>query len=195
MRIPFDAETGQWGQPETVLSASQYDKSFTQARVSPDGRQLLVVAHRYGSFPVFQKSADLWLVDLSDGKVRSVDEINSEQTDSWHSWSSNGRWIVFSSKRLNGKLSRPYLAHFGPDGRFGKPLLLPQEDPDFYGRFINNFNVPELSPTPVPASRRELARLINDPATIRKLSPVSGATPKGEAAEPAPLPPGTGGLN
>ena len=92
-------------------------KSISLPRISPDGRFLMFTGHDYGSFPIFQPSSDLYMVDLSQieslGKVvpRRLDEINSPRADSFHSWSSNGRWVIFTSKRDDGVFSRLYIAH------------------------------------------------------------------------------------
>ena len=64
--------------------------------------------------------------------------------ESYHSWSSNSRWFVFSSRRIDGLYTRPYLAYIAPDGKVGKPFLLPQQDPDFYQRFMKSYNIPEF---------------------------------------------------
>lgn len=84
----------------------------------------------YGGFPVYRASSNLYLMDLKDGKYRRM-ECNSDQADSWHCWSSNSRWIVFSSKRENGLLARPYFCYIDMKGRAHKPFVMPQKDPTF----------------------------------------------------------------
>jgi hypothetical protein len=102
---------------------------------------------------------------------RKLDEINSDRSDSYHSWSSNSRWVVFASKREDGIFTRLYMAHQDGEGRFGKPLIIPQQDPDFYGRNLMIYNRPELVRQPVTVTAAELARAMNSNAT-----PVSGDT-------------------
>ncbi len=165
-RVAYDAATGKWGQPETVVPATRLGKSISEPQISPDGKFLMFTGHHHGSFPIFQPSADLYLVDLSaaktlPAKARPLDEINSDRADSWHSWSSNSRWVIFSSKREDGMFTRLYLAHLDDTGRFGKPLVLPQQDPDFYQRCVMAFNRPELISEPVKVSAGELARAMN----------------------------------
>ena len=58
--------------------------------------------------------------------------LNSDETESYHSWSSNGKWLVFSSKRGDGLTARPYFAYFGSPDNVGKPFVLPQKDPTLY---------------------------------------------------------------
>jgi hypothetical protein len=78
--------------------------------------------------------------------------LNSDFTDSYHSWSSNGRWLVFSSKRTDGLTARFYISHIDVDGNSSKPFIMPQKDPGFYDRFLKSFNVPEFSTFEVDVS-------------------------------------------
>ncbi len=159
MRIRYDPDSDQWGEVEPLLLAKETGKSIVEPRVSPDGRWLLFCMCEYGEFPPFQPSSDLYLMDLATRDYRRL-EINSPQSESWHSWSSNGRWIVFASKRRDGIFARLYFSYIDEQGRAHKPVLLPQKDPTFYDRFLKTYNVPELVPWPVPASERALVRAI-----------------------------------
>ena len=159
MRIGYDAADGQWGELEPVLLAEDTGRSITEPRVSPDGRWLLFCMSDYGAFPVYQASSDLYLLDRDTRQYHRL-SVNSPRSDSWHCWSSNSRWIAFASKRRDGVFARIYFSYVDEEGRAHKPVLLPQKDPSFYDRFIKTYNVPELSPTPVPASARALARAI-----------------------------------
>ncbi len=64
-RISYDVETDQWGKAETVLSADETGLSILLPRVSPDGRFLLFCMCKYGCFPVYQPSSDLYMMDLA----------------------------------------------------------------------------------------------------------------------------------
>jgi dipeptidyl aminopeptidase/acylaminoacyl peptidase len=98
VRIAYDIDKDAWGEVETLVSATKTGLSATQPRVSPDGRFLLFCMCQYGHFPIYHPDADLYLLSLATGKLSRLD-INSSEADTWHCWSSNGRWIVFSSKR------------------------------------------------------------------------------------------------
>jgi hypothetical protein len=162
-RASYDPATGRWGEAETVVAASELGQSVSMPAVSPDGRFVMFTGHPHGSFPTFQTGSDLYLADLAGkGGARRLDEINSPRAEGYHSWSSNGRWVVFSSKREDGVFTRLYIAHLDAAGRFGKPFLLPQEDPWFYGRCLMSFNRPELIGEPVGVSSSELARAANE---------------------------------
>jgi Tol biopolymer transport system component len=69
------------------------------------------------------------LVDLNTGISRSLTEVNSNDVESYHNWSSNSRWFVFSSRRIDGLYTRPFIANIDANGKIGKPFLLPQKDP------------------------------------------------------------------
>ncbi|MBN1515024.1 PD40 domain-containing protein [Candidatus Sumerlaeota bacterium] len=159
VRVEYNAEDNTFGPPETVLAASDTGMSITEPRASPDGRYLLCCMLDYGMFPLFRSSADLYLMDLKTGDYRRL-ECNSDSCEAWHSWSSNSRWIVFSSKRDNGLLARPYFSYIDAEGRAHKPFVLPQKDPAFYDAWLKTYNVPELITGPVKVSQKELLQAI-----------------------------------
>ncbi len=153
-RKPFDPQTRSFGETEVVFNASELNKSASFPRVSPDGRFLVMTVANYGTFPIWHREADLYSLDLATGEYQRM-ALNSGETESYHSWSSNGRWLVFSSRRLDGRTTRPYFAHIGPSGRQGKEFALPQEDPSLYDRMLRSFNVPELVTGEVKVDSRD----------------------------------------
>ena len=76
--------------------------------------------------------------------MRPADELNSDDTESYHSWSSNGKWVVFSSRRLDGRYTRLYIAHFDGEGHFSKPFLLPQKKMSYNDLRLRSYNIPEF---------------------------------------------------
>ena len=149
-RVSFDAKARAFGKPECVYEASATKHTVSLPRVSPDGRYVVFVEFDYGNFSIWHKEADLAILDTKTGKVRRIEEINSKDVDSFHTWSSTGRWMVFSSKRMDGGWARPYFAHFNiTTGRFDKPFVLPQKSPSFYETFMKTYNLPELITSPI----------------------------------------------
>jgi hypothetical protein len=61
---------------------------------------------------------------------------------------------------VDGTFARLYFSYIDDQGRAHKPVLLPQQDPTFYDRCLKTYNVPELTPTPVPATQRALVAAI-----------------------------------
>lgn len=176
MRIRYDLERDQWGEPEVLLSAQESGLSAAQPKVSPDGRLVLFCLSKYGNFPIYQPSSDLYVFDLETRRSQRLG-INSDRADSWHCWSANGRWIVFSSKRLDGLFARPFFSYVDAQGQFYKPFLLPQADPAFYDSFPKTFNVPELVQGPITTAESDLARAV--------LNPLKVLAPKGDTRPPA----------
>jgi hypothetical protein len=137
----------------------------------------------YGCFPVYQPSSDLYLMDLATRQYRKL-AINSEFSESWHSWSSNGRWIAFSSKRQGGLFTRTYFSYVAGDGTVHKPFILPQEDPTHYDSLLETYSVPELLTGPVEAAPSRLARAARAKPSISPQIPITGASPKAPPAGP-----------
>ena len=128
------------GDPRTVWENDSVSVSFPRV----NGKWLLFTASAYGTFPIWHREADLWLLDLETGEARPAEELNSDDTESYHSWSSNGRWVVFSSRRLDGRYTRLYIAHFDGEGHFSKPFLLPQKEMSYNDLRLKSYNVPEF---------------------------------------------------
>jgi len=180
-RIPFDRESRSFGETEVVFDATELNKSASFPRISPDGRFLIITVADYGTFPIWHREADLYLLDLHDGEYERM-EINSNETDSYHSWSSNGKWLVFSSRRLDGRSTRPYFAHIGPAGDQGKEFVLPQEDPSLYDRMLESFNIPEFVTGRIEVNSRDFV----DAARQETLRAKSGNLPDTLRLSPAP---------
>jgi Tol biopolymer transport system component len=158
MRVEFDQQTATFGKLDTFLSSAQTGMSITFPRFSPDGRYLLFCMSPYGNFPLARSGGHLYTVDMQTEQVRKL-ECNSERSDSYHSWSSNGRWFVFSSRRDDGISARPYFTYFDEQGKTSKAFVLPQEDPTFYESELQTFNIPELINGPIRERPQELLKV------------------------------------
>ena len=143
--VSFDPVTRAFGaQVDTLYNAKSGGMSASFPRVSPDGRYLLYTLSGYGNFSIWHKDADLYMADLQTGTSRPLVEVNSDDVESYHSWSSNSRWVIFSSRRMDGLYTRPYIAYIDEKGNACKPFLLPQKDTGFYDRFMMSYNIPEF---------------------------------------------------
>ena len=77
----------------------------------------------YETFPYGSiREADLWLVDLNTGISRSLTEVNSNDVESYHNWSSNSRWFVFVADGLTDFYTRPFIANIDSNGKIGKTI-------------------------------------------------------------------------
>ena len=168
MKVSFDPETGTIGEDvETVIDAHAMGKSITFPRPSYDGKYLMYTLCDYGTFSIWHHESDLWLLDLETGETRPLEEVNSADTDSYHNWSTNNRWFVFSSRRDTGSYTRLYIAHFGEDGKAGKPFMLPQRNPAvYYDDLFYSYNVPDFVTGPVPLDRIRAQKAINAPERV-----------------------------
>ena len=89
-------------------------------------------------------------------------EANSEDTESFHNWSTNSRWLVFSSRRDDGLYTRPYFCHVDANGVVGKAFMLPQQNPRrFYRDRFFSFNVPDFTIAPVQFNTNKACGIIN----------------------------------
>ena len=149
MRIAYNAQTDSWGEIEPVVLASQWGQSVAHPKVSPDGRYLLFCMSQYSNFPLYNSDSDLYLLDLRTHQWGKPENINSDRAESYHCWSSNGRWVVFSSKRQDGLCTHFYFSHFDSDGHFSKAFILPQKDPHFYDQLVIVYNIPEFVAGPI----------------------------------------------
>jgi hypothetical protein len=168
-KVSYNQETGNWGQVQTMVSAKFTGLSCAMPRVSPNGRFVLFCQCDYGCFPAFQKSADLYLLTIASGECRPL-TVNSNESESWHCWSSNSRWIAFSSKRRDGVFTRIYFSYIDSCGKARAPFELPQKDPGWYDSFLEAMSVPELTTGPI-AVHGEILRAA---ARANGIPPTSG---------------------
>ena len=163
-RIDFDPAKGTFGDHiETIVDAVALHKSVSFPRPSYDGRFLCYTLSDYGQFSIWHHEADLWLLDLSTGESRSMTEANSEDTESFHNWSTNSRWLVLSSRRDDGLFTRPYFCHVDEKGHVSKAFMLPQRNPRrFYRDRFLSFNVPDFIIRPTRFDGHKASRIIYD---------------------------------
>ncbi len=144
-KIGFNENLGEFvGNVDTVLKAD--NQSIIYPRPSFDGKYLMFTKHNYGQMAVYHKEADLWMINLQNDSVYPLKEANSDFADSFHSWSSDSRWFVFSSRRADGLYSLLYFAMIDSNGSSTKPFLLPQKNPQQY--YLDNmysFNAPDFT--------------------------------------------------
>lgn len=158
--ISFDPEKRNFGTAvDTLFNARIKGRSASFPRVSPDGRRLIYTLSDYGGFAIWHKESDLWMIDLATGLHSPLTEANGPDADSYHSWSSNSRWIVFASRRMDGLYSRPFIAYIDDEGAARKAFPVPQKDVEFYHRFMYSYNVPEFVKGKVPDRRRAISRM------------------------------------
>lgn len=167
-RIDFNPEKGTFGDKiEMLYDAEAQGGSCSFPRVSPDGRWLVFTHHAFGNFSIWHPEADLWMIDLKTRVMQPMTAANSNQVDSYHSWSHNSRWLVFSSRRDDGLYTRPYFTYIDKQGHAHKPFMLPQRNPrKYYADQMFSYNIPEFVMKKVETPERDFADVIlSDKAT------------------------------
>ena len=143
MSIDFDRETRKFGHMDTLISAYDFGKSISWPRESPKGGLVSFIGLDYGYFSIYNNEADVYFLNTGTGQITRPG-INSEFTESYPSWSTNGSWLMFVSKRGDKILSQVWFSHIDDNGNAGKPFVLPQRDPGFYDTYLYNYNRPEF---------------------------------------------------
>ena len=157
VKINFNSDGSLGETIDTLYNANTQGGSALLPRISPDGRYLLFTWAECGAFHIHHKEADLKLLDLNTNQLIPTDELNSRDVESYHSWASNGKWIIFSSKRVDTRYTRLFMAHW--DGsKFGKPFMLPQKEPDDNVQLLYSYNIPEFLKEPVRLNKDALAK-------------------------------------
>ncbi len=170
--IDFDPATREFGSPKLLCYAVSDSLSAVTPRPSPDGKYLLSGVGDHGSFHIWNESSDIYITDLQSGETRPFDEINSDRADSFKSWSSNSRWIAFTSRREDSNYSRVYIAYFDKDGKGHKPFLLPQKDPQQNKRFFRSYNVPEFTIEKVKWTPKQIEKVVlSEPVNTHQIAP------------------------
>ncbi len=117
-RIPFNGGKGSVAEP--IAGASGNGMSNTFPKVSPDDRWVVFVQARNGL--LMRPDSRLFIVPAQGGKAREM-RCNTSLMNSWHSFSPNGRWLVFSSKSWS-PYTRMFLTHIDKEGRDSPPILI-----------------------------------------------------------------------
>jgi len=117
-RVPFNE--GRGGKAEPIAGASQNGMSNNFPKVSPDGKWIVFVECRNGE--VMRPDSQLYIVPSGGGTARRL-RANLPVMNSWHSWSPNGRWLVFASKG-ESPYTQMYLTHIDAKGDSSPAVLV-----------------------------------------------------------------------
>ncbi len=117
-RVPFNQ--GRGGIAAPLAGASRNGMSNSFPKVSPDGKWIVFVQCRNGQ--LMRPDSELYIIPAAGGTPRRL-HANMSPMNSWHSWSPNSRWLVFSSKS-RGPYTRMYLTHIDDQGNDSPAILI-----------------------------------------------------------------------
>ena len=159
LSISFDASTRTFGTTiDTLIRVDDIGKSISFPKPSFDGKFIMYTLLNYGNFGIWHTEADLYVLNLENHTIHELTEANSTFADSYHNWSSNSRWFVFGSRRMDGLYTRPYIAAIDENGQASKPFLLPQKHPAYYAESFFSYNVPEFINAPIQLNPNQIAK-------------------------------------
>jgi Tfp pilus assembly protein PilF len=117
-RVPFN--DGQGGKAEPIEGASHNGMSNYFAKFSPDGKWIVFCKAK--DFMLLMPDSELHIIPAEGGEARRL-RANTPLMNSWHSFSSNGRWLVFSSKAYT-PYTQLFLTHIDAEGNSTPPVVL-----------------------------------------------------------------------
>lgn len=174
--LSFDVDSMRFGEPHVVTNLSSLGKSASQPKASPDGKFVVFSVSEFGCSPYRHEDCDLYQLNTVTGEVRPLSEINSSSSDSYHDWSSNGKWMIFSSRKEDDNYARPFFTHCDSTGHFSKPFQIPHADPTFDLYLLKSYNVPEFAqvePAMTPAEFYSL--LEQDPSSAKYVGEIDSS--------------------
>ena len=170
-RIPFNG--GKGGTPQPLQGASGDGMSNFFPKYSPDGKWIVFCKAK--SYMLLQPDSELYIVPAAGGVARRL-RYNTARMNSWHSWSSNSRWLVFSSK-VNTAYTQLFLTHIDEHGNDSPPVLLERfTSPD------RAANIPEFVRLPGDAIA-EIREQFLDPYSFLRAGMANENTGNHEGAE------------
>jgi tetratricopeptide (TPR) repeat protein len=155
-RVPFNE--GRGGKAEPIRGASHDGKSNFFAKFSPDGKW--IVFCKAENYMLLMPDSELYIVPAEGGEARRL-RANTRLMNSWHSFSSSGRWLVFSSK-ANTPYTQLFLTHIDEEGDSTPPVVLER----FTGT-DRAANIPEFVALPAEAIAKIEERFLDAYSFLR----------------------------
>ncbi len=131
--IPFNG--GKGGTAAPLAGGSENGKSNSFAKFSPDGKWIVYVQAANGL--LMRPDSQLFIIPAKGGTARRL-SCNLPLMNSWHSWSPNSRWLVFSSKAQK-PFTEMFLTHIDENGNDSPAILVPNST-----AFNRAVNIPEF---------------------------------------------------
>ena len=155
-RLPFNG--GKGGKAEPLRGASVNGRSNFFPKYSPDGRW--IVFCQAANYMLLQPDSELFIIPAEGGPARRLG-CNLSRMNSWHSWSADSQWLVFSSK-THSDYTQLYLTRISPTGEASPPVWLAHLVSP--GRAAN---IPEFVSLPPEAITRIRESFVDDYSYVR----------------------------
>ena len=155
-RIPFNE--GKGGTPEPISGASDNGMSNFFAKYSPDGQWIIFCKAK--SYMLLQPDSELYIIPAEGGEARRL-RANTNRMNSWHSWSPNGKWLVFSSK-AHSAYTQLFLTHIDERGFSSPPVALTR-----FTQADRAANIPEFVATEGDAISKIHEQFLDDVSFLR----------------------------
>jgi hypothetical protein len=159
-RIAINTREQTFGQPELLISSDSIHHSISWPQVSPDGNYLVFCVTDYGYFTINDPSSNLYLMNLKDFSYQELN-VNSDMTESFPSWSGNSHWLMFTSKRLDGRFTTPCFSYIDSAGVAHKPFVIPMKDPRNFMTRLTNMNRPVFVSGKINLTQNKLLSIVN----------------------------------
>lgn len=117
----IDLNDGGGGDPTPVPGASGNGLSNYFPRYSPDGKW--IVFCQSDTFMLLRPDSTLYIMPSTGSTPRKMRCNFPGKMNSWHSWSPNGKWLVFASKAA-GPFTQLWLTHIDAEGSDSPAVLL-----------------------------------------------------------------------
>jgi tetratricopeptide (TPR) repeat protein len=155
-RVRFNE--GRGGKAEPIEGASHNGKSNFFAKFSPDGKW--IVFCKAENYMLLMPDSELYVIPAEGGEAQRL-RANTPLMNSWHSFSSNGRWLVFSSKAYT-PYTQLFLTHIDEDGRSTPPVVLER-----FTESDRAANIPEFVPLPADSIAKIEERFLDAYSFLR----------------------------
>jgi Flp pilus assembly protein TadD len=128
-------------------------------KVSPDGKWIVFVENKNGL--LMRPDSKLYMVPFEGGTARLMN-CNGAPMNSWHTFSPNGKWLAFSTKR-RGPYTQLMLTHIDANGNDSPAVLV--ENTTAANRAVNIpefVNIPTDGLAKIDPQAMEFYRLVDE---------------------------------
>jgi hypothetical protein len=121
-KVPFNGGSG--GEPMPVTNASANNMYQYFPRYSPNGKWISFCRGDGFQGIYARKTSDIFLLSVDGNTVTKLNLNRENVMDSWHNWSPDSHWLIFSSNREKNSLTALYLAYIDDRGKDYPPVKL-----------------------------------------------------------------------